>query len=93
MQYVVHKGGTDFDVPLMPKKAAQLLRENFVLTTSEVVEEQKSSKGCKLVIKLQDGLMVETVVIEHGDAKRHDQVESRGKKSGHITVCVSSQVS
>lgn len=43
----------------------------------------EEGKGAKLVVKLQDGMLVETVIINH----RH---ESSGRERN--TVCVSSQV-
>jgi len=67
------------------KKARSVLLDNFVLCTSSVVEvkRQEEGKGAKLVVKLQDGMLVETVIINH----RH---ESSGRERN--TVCVSSQV-
>jgi adenine C2-methylase RlmN of 23S rRNA A2503 and tRNA A37 len=67
----------------IPKLHAIDLIAKFHLSTSDVVDTQTSSDECKkLVIKLSDGLLVETVLI------RHDTT-----KGTRYTVCVSSQVS
>ena len=59
--------------------ASQQIPRDFVLHTTEVVEKFESIKGdtTKLLIKLQDGHQIETVIMKH---------------SGRNTVCVSSQV-
>lgn len=47
----------------IPRVVREQFDKHFVLTTSQVVEEQVSeSGGGKLVVKLQDGHLVETVV-------------------------------
>ncbi len=62
-----------------PKDVIENVKANFVLSTSKVVERIESVRGdtTKLLIELQDGHRVETVVMRH----HH-----------HATVCVSSQV-
>eukprot|EP00602_Paraphysomonas_sp_CaronLab_P000185 CAMPEP_0185028916 /NCGR_PEP_ID=MMETSP1103-20130426/14996_1 /TAXON_ID=36769 /ORGANISM="Paraphysomonas bandaiensis, Strain Caron Lab Isolate" /LENGTH=459 /DNA_ID=CAMNT_0027563495 /DNA_START=44 /DNA_END=1420 /DNA_ORIENTATION=- len=71
------------DVPMrewcVPKAVEKELKEGFSHFTSKVVEKSVSSRGdtTKLLIELQDGHRIETVVIQH---------------LGHTTVCVSSQV-
>jgi 23S rRNA (adenine(2503)-C(2))-methyltransferase len=71
------------DVPMskwcVPKVMEKELKENFSHFTSKIVEKSTSIRGdtTKLLIELQDGHRIETVVIMH---------------RGHTTVCVSSQV-
>ena len=63
-----------------------LSRECAVATSSvTIAEPAQNGKGFKLVVRLQDGNLVETVAIVH---------ESRATTGlqGRITVCVSSQV-
>jgi len=71
---------------------------NFVPCTSQVIKVQPSqSGGFKLVVQLQSGKMVETVIIRHdkskiskkSDEKSHDDESSTQSR---YTVCVSSQV-
>jgi len=86
-KHIIQKKVKDFStIPLLPKLASRLLEQDFVPLTSEVVEEHPGSSGCKLVVKLQDGLLIETVLIDHR------KENSMGEKVGHVTVCVSSQV-
>jgi hypothetical protein len=67
----------------IPKLEAVDLALKFQLCTSNIVDTQVSSDECKkLVIKLSDGLLVETVLIRHDTSK-----------ATRYTVCVSSQVS
>jgi adenine C2-methylase RlmN of 23S rRNA A2503 and tRNA A37 len=62
-----------------PRVSSEKLRSEFVFITSKIVERNESSRGdtTKLLIELQDGHRVETVIMRH---------------SGHATVCVSSQI-
>eukprot|EP01065_Artemidia_motanka_P043217 TRINITY_DN5957_c0_g1_i1.p1 TRINITY_DN5957_c0_g1~~TRINITY_DN5957_c0_g1_i1.p1 ORF type:complete len:430 (+),score=138.81 TRINITY_DN5957_c0_g1_i1:58-1347(+) len=63
----------------LPKKVIEMLRRDFRRTTSTVVEKRVSVDGTvKMMIQLQDGMEVETVVIP--------------MSPGYWTVCVSSQV-
>jgi len=63
----------------LPKSIIGMLEEDFVRTTSTVAEKRESVDGTiKMVVRLQDGLEVETVVIP--------------MSPGYWTVCVSSQV-
>ena len=63
----------------LPKAVIQMLKEGFVRTTSKVVERRESKDGTiKMVVQLQDGLEVETVVIP--------------MSPGYATICISSQV-
>lgn len=63
----------------------KLLSDNFAVTTSEVIEHKVTSDGtgAKMVVRLHDGALVETVVIGHQHASSGTQ---------RNTVCVSTQV-
>lgn len=71
------------DIPfrewMLPTEASRIISEEFSLFTTTVVEKKESHRGdtTKLIVRLQDGHEVETVVIRH---------------LGHATVCVSSQI-
>jgi adenine C2-methylase RlmN of 23S rRNA A2503 and tRNA A37 len=73
----------------LPAHAIQPLRDNFVMSTSRVVSAQHSRDGSvtKLLIELQDGLRVETVVIRNGATTAR-----RIKGEPRTTLCISSQV-
>jgi len=66
-------------MPHFPLAGLKLLDEKFAVFTTKVVEDKTSSDGTttKLLIELQDGQRVESVIIKH-----HKRV----------TLCVSSQV-
>lgn len=101
---------TDFkDIPNLPKKAYQVLEEEFVLFTSKIIKltEAKDKSTTKMLIELQDGKMIETVVMRYGDveldhfpeeekAKRIARNNETGtlkfKSNKRATLCVSSQV-
>merc|ERR1719480_230972 len=72
------------EIPGLPKKAVQILSERFVSTTSTVSKCNTSADGktTKLLIKLQDGNLIEAVIIRHSDTR----------SKGHNVVCVSSQI-
>jgi adenine C2-methylase RlmN of 23S rRNA A2503 and tRNA A37 len=80
---IAHPTGDLNDIPFVawcvPKAVYREILENYVFFTTKIIEESKSIRGdtTKLLIELQDGHRIETVVIEH---------------RGHTTVCVSSQV-
>ena len=72
-----------------PLRLIEPLKANFCLFSSRVVNEQTSNdkSTTKLLVELQDGLRVETVIIRHGAiTSRKPDGESR------TTLCVSSQV-
>ncbi|CAI7807331.1 unnamed protein product, partial [Closterium sp. NIES-54] len=84
--------GSWTDIPKLPQPLYSLLQDSFVASTSEVVEEKTSHDGetIKLLIRLQDGLTVEAVIM------RYDASEGRyngGQRPGgeRATLCVSSQ--
>lgn len=64
---IVHPEATWHDVPDLPKAACVLLDKEYVRSTSVVEKEQKSSDGstCKLLVRLQDGMQVEAVVMTY----------------------------
>jgi len=84
-KHVIRNPGTSFsEIPSIPSVLKEgLLESNFAITTSKVIQANVSSDGStiKLLIELQDGLKIESVIICHENsfAKRN-------------TLCVSSQV-
>jgi hypothetical protein len=67
---ILKGGAAKFDdIKELPKKVIALLNEHFVISTSVVKQAVTSSneKGSttKLVVQLQDGLMIESVIIRH----------------------------
>eukprot|EP01134_Creolimax_fragrantissima_P002127 CFRG2127T1 len=73
----------------MPKGVVAMVQEKFTLMTTRVVDSQTSGDNAvtKLVVELQDGLRVETVIIRHGAVTA---LNPHGEK--RTTLCVSSQV-
>lgn len=75
--------GSFADIPFremtLPLEASRVISSEFSLFTTTVVARHESARGdtTKLVVRLQDGHEVETVVIRH---------------LGHATVCLSSQI-
>ena len=104
-RHIVAKGVTDVDeIPGLPKALYQLVREKFVITTS-TLESYKTSEDkstTKLLIRLQDGALVETVIMRYGrfELKNFPSERQRRAEDGNTvfaskeraTVCVSSQV-
>jgi 23S rRNA (adenine(2503)-C(2))-methyltransferase len=75
-------------VPALPDGVAAKLKKKFVISTSRVKQVHRSTDGtCKLLVELQDGLTVETVIIPMG-ATTGDQPAGNSR----ATLCVSSQV-
>jgi hypothetical protein len=72
-----------YDIPYsewnFPRKVVDQLQQSFNLFTSRIVERNDSTRGdfTKLLIELQDGHQVETVIMRHAT---------------YSTVCISSQV-
>eukprot|EP00049_Salpingoeca_infusionum_P027487 m.32659 g.32659 ORF g.32659 m.32659 type:complete len:496 (-) comp9543_c0_seq1:217-1704(-) len=104
-RHVIANGVTDVStIPGLPKALVALVQEKFALTTSKLLEiktsEDKSTS--KLLIQLQDGAKIETVIMRYGrfelrsfpeDRQREDESGQRVFQSkGRATVCVSSQV-
>jgi adenine C2-methylase RlmN of 23S rRNA A2503 and tRNA A37 len=71
------------DVPFsewnFPKVSADKIKSDFQIFTTTISEKSESARGdtTKLLVRLQDGHQVETVVMKH---------------RGHATVCISSQI-
>ena len=98
------RGKSTFEnTPDVSARDMKLLKDNFTVCTSEVVETKttEDGSGAKMVVKLHDGKLIETVVIGHSRSKDGDegaQAASDGgdvEKDGKVfrnTVCVSSQV-
>ncbi len=78
-----NKSSSLSDVPFkewcIARKATEVILSEFELFTTKIVERQDSKRGdtTKLLIELQDGHRVETVVMRH---------------MNHNTVCISSQI-
>jgi len=75
----------DFDsMPQLPRSLKKLLREKFTPCSSKLkkISHSKDKKTSKLLIELQDGHLIESVVIRHSDTR----------SGGHTVLCVSSQV-
>ena len=70
----------DFDWHSLPRTFVEVMKKDFVTTTSYVETKQTSKDGLttKLLVKLRDGHMVESVIMRH--------------ETGRQTLCVSSQV-
>jgi hypothetical protein len=81
------------NVPGLPDLAKSILDSNFTKFTSRLHAVQRSSDGetMKLLLMLQDGLRIESVVMRYDtkSASEHRERESGGVRS---TLCVSSQV-
>lgn len=90
-----------------PKQHAADLLSKFRLCTSTLVETRTSAASggggsVKLVIRLQSGKLVETVLIKHhhrphsisssGNISKNSSIKNATSKSPRYTVCVSSQV-
>jgi len=75
----------DFDnMNGIPRTLKTLLRQKFTPCSSKLKEisHSKDGKTSKLLIELQDGHLIESVVIRHSDTR----------SGGHTVLCVSSQV-
>lgn len=68
-----------YELLKLPKKGSNVIKEEFNLFTTKIVEQNESYRGdtTKLLIELQDGHRIETVIMRHVN---------------HATVCVSSQI-
>lgn len=80
---IAHPDKDIIDIPFaswcVVRQAAKTLVEDFVKFTSQIVERNESLRGdtVKLLLELQDGHRIETVIMRH---------------PAHVTVCVSSQI-
>ncbi|KAI9356757.1 hypothetical protein DFJ73DRAFT_221170 [Zopfochytrium polystomum] len=75
------------NIPNLPERLYPLLAERFTPLTSTIATRQDSEDGSttKLGIRLQDGAMIETVIM------RYNKGESRRGRA-RISVCLSSQI-
>ena len=67
-RHIVQKNVLDpADIPHLPVKLVRLIKEDFAITTSEVVKRTDARDGSttKLLIRLQGGKMVETVIMRY----------------------------
>jgi adenine C2-methylase RlmN of 23S rRNA A2503 and tRNA A37 len=99
-RHITHNGATSIeDVPNIPKSVHALVNQKYALTTSTVVNCSNSSDGSttKLLIRLQDGHLVESVIMRYGcvhlssfpeNIKTNDGFRSKQR----ATLCVSSQI-
>lgn len=92
------------EIPELPKSLRRLVQERFTVTTSRVksVSHSKDGSTSKLLVELQDGRVVESVIMRYGcvqldsfpsDLQRTTEdgkVVFRSKP--RATLCVSSQV-
>ena len=64
---LLHPDDTWHGAPELPKAAVALLDKDFTLSTSTVEQQQVSSDGTttKLLVRLQDGMQVEAVVMTY----------------------------
>ena len=105
-RHVIQNGVQDLtSIPQLSKKALALLEKDFVLTTSKVISrtDNADKSTTKLLIELQDGHRIETVIMRYGDValnsfpadekeKLIKDGELKFKSNKRATVCVSSQV-
>ncbi|KAJ3290216.1 sorting nexin [Borealophlyctis nickersoniae] len=94
------------DIPELPKTARQVLDSEFAIMTSKVVSRTDAADGSttKLLVELQDGQRIESVIMRYGDVlldsfpddEKKKLVDEEGntsfKSKKRATLCVSSQV-
>ncbi|KAI8914811.1 hypothetical protein DFJ77DRAFT_548823 [Powellomyces hirtus] len=102
---------TSYDqIPEFPKAAKKILDEEFALTTSKVLSRTDAKDGSttKLLIELQDGQRIESVIMRYGQVEldsfpedklmRKERRAAKGEvvdgftSKSRATLCVSSQV-
>ena len=79
----IQRGITDVaQIPDIPKKAVEVLASKFVLSTSKVVERHDSSDGSttKLLVELQCGRRVESVIMRYGEVELRSFPEQEKKR-------------
>ncbi|KAJ3260805.1 sorting nexin [Boothiomyces macroporosus] len=106
LRNIIQHGVTDFStISTLPKKALELIQREFVLTTSKVISSTDAKDGSttKLLIELQDGQRIESVIMRYGEKdlmnfpedEKVKKVDENGefhfKSNKRATVCVSSQ--
>ena len=82
------------DVPQLPSGLGAALAANFTVLTSEVIQTDVSDIDgtMKLLIRLQDGSEIESVVIHHSGEAEHPEQRQAERCGERLTLCVSSQV-
>ncbi|ORY43597.1 hypothetical protein BCR33DRAFT_850837 [Rhizoclosmatium globosum] len=108
-RHIIQNNASSFDdIPELPVRILPLLKQNFVFSTSKVFSRMDASDNSttKLVVELQDGQKVETVIMRYGEVelnsfpkeereRRLKELEKEGKQfksNKRATVCISSQV-
>ena len=83
-------------IEALPRELYTSLPRHFTLMSSKVVKTTGTNKGdtTKLVVELQDGLQVESVIMIYDPSKGRDASKENGMRSGRprATLCISSQV-
>lgn len=82
------------DAPDFPKSAIACLDRYFCKFTSSLLAVQRSDDGAtvKLLLKLQDGLRIEAVVMQYDTRETNPDTGDVLKGQVRSTLCVSSQV-
>jgi 23S rRNA (adenine(2503)-C(2))-methyltransferase len=92
------------EIPDLPRALHELVERKFAITTSSVekVTTSADESTSKLLIRLQDGQLIETVVMRYGAVElvdfpkdklqRDEEGKTVFKSSKRATVCLSSQV-
>jgi sorting nexin-8 len=104
---IVQNGVKDISsIKTLPKRAVELIKNEFVLCTSKLVSRTDAKDGSttKLLIELQDGQRIESVIMRYGDVELSSFPDSEKEKlkaednslkfksRKRATLCVSSQV-
>ena len=82
----------------LPKELYELLPRHFTPLSSKVVKQEGSLRGdtTKMVVELQDGLQVESVIMRYDPKKgryaRNSQPGQQRPGKARATLCLSSQV-
>lgn len=80
----------------LPKGLPSELRENFTVLSSKVASRSDSADGdtTKLIVELQDGFQVESVIMRYDPKKGRAASKPGHKRTGkaRATLCISSQV-
>ncbi|KAI8897986.1 hypothetical protein BC833DRAFT_565352 [Globomyces pollinis-pini] len=103
----IHNNVTDVRSLDISKKAIEIVESEFTYLTTKVISRSDAEDGAttKLLIELQDGQRIETVIMRYGDVAlssfpADEKVKLMQEKDGELhfrskkraTVCVSSQV-
>jgi adenine C2-methylase RlmN of 23S rRNA A2503 and tRNA A37 len=70
LRHIIQNGCTDWnEIKTLPKKALALLQRDYTITTSKLISrtDNKDGSTTKLLIELQDGQRIETVIMRYGD--------------------------